>query len=157
VVVALLLILGLVFRDPLTDLMYRLGILRLDVNAELQKAEDLRNEGSDTKAIASLEKTLQRISNNKDKARVYVALGLTYYDSGNYAKAVEYLKKKREVLPDDRGDAVLLARALWHSGQKDEAKTYYQQAIDDLKKKDLAGGDSEIKQLQLELEQGPQE
>jgi tetratricopeptide (TPR) repeat protein len=138
--------------------MYRLGILRLDVAAELQKAEELRDSGSETQAIKVLEQALNRVSNNKDKSRVLVALAISYYDSANYPKAVEYLKQKRQLLPDDHGDSVLLARALWKAGQPDEAKTYYQQAIDALKvKKDLAGGTGELTQLELELQKGPQE
>lgn len=158
VLVIVAIVLGFVLKDPLTDLLYRLGFLHVDVTAELTKAETLREQSRPDEAIRILKPLLNRTSKKPELAALNGTLGIYLYDQGQFGEAIKYLKAKRQLTPNERGDSVILARALWKNGQKDEAKTYYSQAIDELKKKtENPQGPGEIKSLESEMATGPQE
>lgn len=157
--VAVLLVLGMVFREPLTDWLYRLGVLHLDVNAQLQRAEDLRQKtGKSNQSLALVEPMLKRVSNKSDLARIYTMMAVYQADQGKYAEAVQSMRQKLKVAPDDKDGSLLFARLLWKTGHQDGAKAQYQRAIERLQTfKSDPTAKSEIKEIEAEMQTGPQD
>jgi tetratricopeptide (TPR) repeat protein len=96
------------------------------------KARVLAKMGKHQEAWAEAEAVRQMIEQGGEPAKQYwpayhYLAGYVKLEAGEYAAAVEHLKKSDQNNPFD---VLLLARALEKSGQKDEAKKAYQKVVD---------------------------
>jgi tetratricopeptide (TPR) repeat protein len=96
------------------------------------KARVLAKMGKHQEAWAEAEAVRQMIEQGGEPAKQYwpayhYLAGYVKLEAGEYAAAVEHLKKSDQNNPFD---TLLLARALEKNGQKDEAKKAYQKVVD---------------------------
>jgi tetratricopeptide (TPR) repeat protein len=96
------------------------------------KARVLAKMGKHKEAWAEAEAVRQMIEQGGEPAKQYwpayhYLAGYVKLEAGEYAAAVEHLKKSDQKNPFD---TLLLARALEKAGQKDEAKKAYQSVLD---------------------------
>ena len=67
---------------------------------------------------------------NPKVARIWNALGVTFYRTGEWDAAIEALEKSLESQPRaDASGRLFLAMAYWQKGDKEQARRWYDKAV----------------------------
>jgi tetratricopeptide (TPR) repeat protein len=85
----------------------------------------------------ALENLMQALEVNPDTVQAYIDLGNYYRDSGDYQKAMEYLKKGTEIDPNNTYCVTVYATICDMAGEREEAIDAYQKAYE-LNSEDMA-------------------
>lgn len=72
------------------------------------------------------------VAGSQEQGRVLDTLGLAYYRNGDWPSAIAALERACQVRPDHGNDHTFfaLAMAYWRAGRPDEARRYYDRAIE---------------------------
>ena len=89
-----------------------------------------------------------------ERAWVWPALGVARYRAGKYAEAIEALEESDRLRPDARRsefNAFFLAMAHWQLGHQDEARQWYDKAVERMEKN--RPDDEELLRFRAEAEE----
>lgn len=118
-----------IFRSPIDDWLYRIGLRHQNVSTVLAKANQDQLETHYSQAIAALQQGLRRTSNKNDELSLDSALAAYYAGAGDNANALKYYLDVRKLAPGDYSNSQPIANVLHNLGRDSEAVPYYKQAI----------------------------
>jgi tetratricopeptide (TPR) repeat protein len=86
---------------------------------------------------------LRKIFLNRNDAQAHLALGVCYKDRGNYTKALKYIRRSIELVPND--EAILqLGRCHELCDEHDLAQMIYQKLMDNSKLRPLGSAPRQV-------------
>jgi tetratricopeptide (TPR) repeat protein len=148
--VVVLIVAAIALRGPINDLLYRLGVLHVNVNAVLSQAEGQRRVSNEAGAVDTVKQALPQAYRKDDKVVLYAAVAAYDTDLGRNDESLKYYLLKRSLVPSDHSDSLNIARVYIALGQPKQAEPYFREALDELKKHpnipNLKGEQADIEQ-----------